>query len=99
MFAIRLARRALLRRFCSADHPVLTIEEDLVEMARSKLQEHILSHYLKEDAPGLEGAVRALMRAAAVEKASKFAEDESVRMELVEEVCSEPIGKMLTAEV
>lgn len=41
-YAARLARRAILRRYCFGDHPVLMIEEDLVDMARARLQDHVL---------------------------------------------------------
>ncbi len=64
-------------------------------MARSKLQEHILASYPREDIPGLLDAVRSAIRSAAVEKVTGYDEDESVRGELVEEVCSEPIDIML----
>jgi len=95
VFASRLTRRALLRRFCPSDHPVLAIEEDLIEMARSKLQEHILASYPRDDIPGLREAVHAAMRQTAVEKVTGYDEDETVREELVEEVCAEPIDDVL----
>jgi hypothetical protein len=44
-FALRLARRCLLEQLCPADHPVLDTERHLVEMARSKLQEHLIVAY------------------------------------------------------
>ena len=52
VFATRIARQHFLRKFCDNDHPVLSIEYDLISMARSKLQEYILlnipiSHELK----------------------------------------------------
>jgi len=42
-YAIRFARLCLLRCFCPPDHPILVTEIQLVDMARSKLQEEFLS--------------------------------------------------------
>lgn len=41
-FALRVARLMIIRQHCQGDHPILSIEEDLVQMARSRLQEYIL---------------------------------------------------------
>ena len=45
VYANRMARRMLLTRFCGDGHPVLEIEENLVQMARSRLQESLLIHF------------------------------------------------------
>jgi hypothetical protein len=42
-YATRFARFCLLRHRCPSDHPVLSTEVQLVDMARSKLQEELLS--------------------------------------------------------
>jgi hypothetical protein len=42
-YACRIARRLLLRLSCEIGHPVLSIEEDLVEMAQSRLQEYLIT--------------------------------------------------------
>ncbi len=41
-YATRLARLYFLQHACSDDHPVLIAEQQLIEMARSKLQESLL---------------------------------------------------------
>jgi hypothetical protein len=90
ILAHRLTRRAVLKRFCQEGHPVLAIEEDLIEMARSKLHEAVLS-VLTSESPVLCEAVRAAVRAAvrrgAAERAAGYEEDQSVRDEIVSEVC------------
>lgn len=61
-FALRVARLLLLRRHCGADHPVLSTEEDLVQMARSRLQEYVLAHVpeVDEARASVDRAVREL---------------------------------------
>jgi len=44
-YAMRLARLCYLKHYCSCDSIILKIEENLVEMAASKLQEYILAYY------------------------------------------------------
>jgi hypothetical protein len=39
VYGARMARMAILRRYCEENHPVVQIERDLIEMARAKLQE------------------------------------------------------------
>lgn len=40
-FALRVARKCFLEHFCPPDHPVLSAEKDLVEVARSRMMEHL----------------------------------------------------------
>lgn len=95
-FAHRLTRRALLRRFCQSDHPVLAIEEDLVEMAKSKLHESILASFTPEDIPKLRPALEMAVKASAMEKVAGYDEDQNVKDEIVLEVCSVPLDDILT---
>lgn len=97
--ASRLARRAHLRRFCSDGHPVLAIEESLIEMAVSKLHEFILSSYERDDIPSLRRYVEAAVRVYAAEKAVSYDEDESVRQAIVEEACSFSLDRMLAPAI
>jgi len=62
VYAARLARRAILRRYCQEDHPVLMIEEDLVEMARARLLEHVLPEARDSRAAAVIGAASARVR-------------------------------------
>lgn len=66
-FALRLARRCLLEQLCPKDHPVLDTERQLVEMARSKLQEHLTIFHSRDDFE----IVAAKMRTRIVELAEK----------------------------
>lgn len=61
-FANRIARKVLLERLPDG-HPVKANEENLVEMARSSLQELILCHPSRASLrPGLEGRIRRIAR-------------------------------------
>ena len=78
-FSIRLARLAYLRHRCLEGHPVLSTEESLLEMARSKLREHLWSHYSPEELraarPDLEAQIRRLARLKTISQVG----DEEVR--------------------
>jgi len=41
-YACRVARRLLLKCNCEEGHPVLAIEDDLIEMAKARFQEFLL---------------------------------------------------------
>ena len=45
IYATRLSRLYYLKQLCYDEHPVLTTEIHLVEMAKAKLQEYILIYY------------------------------------------------------
>ena len=45
VYATRLARLYFLQHACSDNHPVLVAEQQLIEMARSKLQESLLASF------------------------------------------------------
>jgi hypothetical protein len=45
IYASRLARLCFLRHRCDDDHPVLLTEQELVEMARSRLQEQAVMRF------------------------------------------------------
>lgn len=48
-FALRLARKSLLKKLCPPDHPVLTTENQLIEAARCNLQSYLISIYTNDD--------------------------------------------------
>jgi len=48
-YAARLARLYFLQHFCPDDHPVLNTEKQLIEIARSKLQEALLKTFSIEE--------------------------------------------------
>lgn len=90
IYATRVARMIFLRHKCGEDHPTLVSEIALVEMARSRLREQILSGSVTE--AGLAVRVRELVvenlrsmvrseeiLAALSEYASLLGEDEIMR--------------------
>lgn len=69
----------LLRNRCEAGHPVLSVEMDLVEMAKSKLQEHLMSRYSSDSRRLLKPLLESWIRATAQERILSFDEDDSVK--------------------
>lgn len=65
-YATRFARLCYLRTVCPEDHPVVTTEKQLLDMARSKFQEAMFSKYDEDDVPGirpiLESEIRRLAK-------------------------------------
>lgn len=61
-YSSRFARLHFLKYFCFDDHPVLKTEINLVEMAKSKLQERLLidfdSNNISKIRPIIEGCIR-----------------------------------------
>jgi hypothetical protein len=64
-YACRVARRLLLRSSCEEDHPVLAIEEDLIEMAKARLQEFLLASFPDDPTIVRLSAIIAVKRVAA----------------------------------
>lgn len=87
-FGKRFARRMILRRSFGESHPVLSIEDDLVEMARSQLQEVILA-----TVPGAEDGLRdelvISLRRAAADRISDSTEEEDTKAQMLLDVARE----------
>lgn len=92
ILAYRLTRRAVLKRFCQEGHSVLAIEDDLVEMARSKFHEAVLIVKNSKNIPWLCELLKKMILEFASEKAAGYDEDQSVRDEIVSEVCLEALN-------
>lgn len=88
-FANRLARLALLRTKCEDDHPVLAVERDLVEMARSKLQEHVMVRVTGDSRRLFRPLLESWVRSAAMERALAFDEEDSVKEAVLTSLRSE----------
>lgn len=89
IYATRVARRLLLARSCEADHPVLEVEENLIQMARSRLQEFLMVTF-----PGQFEKVRptviTMIRRMAINKIMDSEEREETKKALVEAVWTMP---------
>ena len=72
LYAGRFARRCLLEHFCASDHPVLTVERQLLEQARSCLHDFLLSN------PHGRSEVEQHIRRLASEKVVAMVEDPAV---------------------
>jgi hypothetical protein len=64
-YACRIARKLLLQSSCEEGHPVLAIEEDLIEMAKARLQEFLLGAFPDDPAIVRSSAIVAVKRVAA----------------------------------
>lgn len=83
-FTRRLARLTLLRQFCQPEHPVLRIEEDLAEMARSKLQEQILLRVPASRIRRLRPALESMIRRSAAARILSADEEDHVKESALE---------------
>ncbi len=86
VYACRIARRMLLSRNCEADHPVLLIEQDLIQMAQSKLQEFLLASFVDGDQEKVKTRVSDSIRKIAAAKIRSSEEDQDVKDALVHEL-------------
>jgi hypothetical protein len=94
LLAGRLARRAHLRKYCSADHQVLEIEEELIEMATSKLRAFILSSFSRDEILLLRQPVEKAIRDFAAQKALSYDDDPST-VDSIADACSAEISPIL----
>jgi hypothetical protein len=78
-YSLRLARRCFLQHFCTEDNPVLHAELALVEMAKSKLQEHILITVPVQDMQAYKPILKAKIRRIARSKIIRIATSEDVQ--------------------
>jgi len=83
---------AFLRRHVEEGHPVIATEAQLIDMARSALQEEILAKHGSLDAarPHVEAAVRSAM----VRAARSLTSDQNGREQLLADVGSEPLDSL-----
>ena len=83
-----------LRRHVEEGHPVLTTESQLIEMARSKLMEDLLSQHgeagLQAAKPDILDQVRSAMR----RNASSLVSDASGRDQLFADIEKEPLDNL-----
>ena len=92
-FGNRYARRMILRRSFGDSHPVLQVENNLVEMARSQLQEVILATLPNIPETTRGELVRSLRRAAS-ERILASEEDEEVKEDMLTDVENEDFADL-----
>jgi hypothetical protein len=64
-YARRIARWLLLKCSCEEGHPILAIEEDLIEMSKARLQEFLLGAFPEDPSIVRQTAIVAVKRVAA----------------------------------
>ncbi len=94
-FSHRLARLMLLRIRCEADHPVLIVEMELIEMAKSKLQEFIMTQVSKDSIRLLKPILETWIRVAAQERALSFDEDDYIKEQVLSAILSENVSDVI----
>ena len=94
-FATRLARRCLLEKLCPVDHPIMIAELALVEMARSKLQEHIMITYDHEDYPCVVTQLQQMIREIAEKKIRGQVEEEAMSRQIIQAIRDENLDYLL----
>jgi len=94
-FANRFARLMFLHHMCESDHPVLVVERELVEMARSKLQEYVLVRVPNERLRVLRPVLEAWVRAVAQEKILSSDEEDGVKESVMTRIQNESLADLL----
>lgn len=89
VFAARLARKCFLEHCCSDEHPILSIERDLVEMARSKMMEQLLSIYRHGTLGSAQPAIIKMILKMARSRIASHVEDEEIQETIMQSVQSE----------
>lgn len=93
-YACRVARRLLLKLSCDEEHPVLQIEENLIEMAKSRLQEFLLSAFPEDKSIVRLSAIIAVKRVAA-SKIIAADVDKSVKQGLLNQLYAIPMDDLV----
>jgi hypothetical protein len=88
VYTTRIVRRHFLRKFCDSDHPVLNIETDLISMAKSKLQEYIIS-MLTPILPEFRTTIDKYVKDLASEKTMHLDLDDEDKMEIISLIMGE----------
>lgn len=91
-YAVRLARLCLIRCRCEKDHPVLTTEVHLVDMARSKLREELLSRSSVDAIARMRCDLEFEIRQLAREHLEGMCTDDVVRAQAMKEVDTADLG-------
>jgi hypothetical protein len=93
-YAYRVARRLLLKSSCEEDHPILAIEENLIEMAKARLQEFLLGSFPEDPKVVRLSAIIAVKRVAA-SKIRAADIDQEIKKELLGQLDDIPMGDLI----
>lgn len=93
-YAHRVARRLLLKLSCHEGHQILLIEEDLIEMAKSRLQAFLLSSFPEDKGTMLLSVIIAVKRVAASRIINADVE-KPVKQELLDQLYSLPMEDLI----
>jgi hypothetical protein len=96
VYACRVARKLLLgQRGLEAGHPVLTIEEDLIEMAKARLQEFLLGSFREDPAIVRLSAIVAVKRVAASKIIAASDIDNVAKQDLLRQLSFMPMEDLI----
>jgi hypothetical protein len=94
-YADRVARWILLRHWCkSEDDLILAIERDLIEMAKSRLQEFLLSSF-RDNADGALPIIIVAVKRVAAQRIRTSEIDQEVKFSLLRELDNMPMEDLL----
>ena len=79
-YGSRIARRAILEKYCPDGHPVLEIENHLIEMAAASLAEAMV-----KQTSSLKDVILAV-RKAAIAQIEEFDEEDSVKTSVLHDI-------------
>ena len=94
-YACRIARRLLLRCNCEEGHPVLLIEDDLIEMARARFQEFLLMHFPPDDLNLTRLSAIVAVKRVAASKIRAADLDKSTEDHLLEQLSNMPLDDLI----
>ena len=97
-YAHRLARLCVLTAQCPEDHPMLSTERNLMDMARSKLQEALLRKLSVDGFRRMRPDLEYLIRQSAKEDASLWSVPAGSRAPILRAIDAEPLDSLFTLD-
>ena len=94
-YAMRFARICLLRMRCGEEHLVTVTERDLIDMAKTKLQEEVLSSLSYSEIEYLREELISQIKRFAIEKIRGFDLNKTDRNILIKQILSEDLSDLI----
>ncbi len=93
-FANRFARYKYLKHLCEDDHPVLIVESELVEIAKSKLQELVFTKISNDQRKVFKLLLESWIRAVAQERILGYDESDDVKEAVMISIQNESLASL-----
>lgn len=95
VFTKRLARLMFLKQICEADHPVLSTERSLVEMAKTRLQEYVFIHISNDKIKMYRPLIETWVRAVTLERVMNYNEEDSIKESVMRSIQIENLSDLI----